>query len=92
MLSPDWQDTLDTETPAQRLQASKELIQVQLAISKLSDASLADIAQQMNAQQADLQAATKGLDTALDDLTKFQTVVTAVANILNTVATIVPLI
>lgn len=92
MLSPDWQATLDGESSALRLQASQELVQVQKAISALSNAALSDIATQMSAQQGDLQADTKALTAALQDIQDVQNVVTTVTNILTTVAKIVPLI
>jgi predicted DNA-binding ArsR family transcriptional regulator len=92
MLSPAWQAALDTQTPDQRLQASQDLMQTQLAISTLSNAALSDIAAQMAAVEDDLNSATDALDSALADITKVQGVLKAITDVLNLVEKIVPLV
>ena len=92
MLSPDWQEALDKLTVDQRRQAGQDMMQTQLAISTLTNAALSDIAAQMAAEEDDLSNATDALSQALGDITKVQTVLAAVTDVLNVVAKIVPLI
>lgn len=92
MLSPEWQDALDLETPNVRLQASLKLLQVQQAIGALSNAALADIASEMTTEEEALQNATSGLNAALQSIDRVQTVISTVTGVLNTVAKIVTLI
>lgn len=92
MLSPDWQTALDLQTPDVRLQSSLKLLQVQQAIAALSNASLSDIAQEMNTEEEDIRSATSDLAQALKDLTKVQNVIGTITSLLTTVAKIVPLV
>jgi hypothetical protein len=92
MLSAAWQAQLDKQSPAARVSAGNDLIQVQGAILSLSNASLTDIASKMSANEQGLTQATKELGTALQDLTQVASVLTTVANVLAVVAKIVPLV
>jgi len=93
MLSTDWQASLATQNdPAVSLEASQQLVEIQKAITELSNSALADIATQMSAQQDTLQSATKDLAAALQNIKNVQNVITTVTSILNTVSQIVPLI
>jgi hypothetical protein len=92
MLSPEWQAALDGESTDVRLQASLSLIKVQQAITALSNAVLADIAEKMTAQEGALTSATAGLTKALKKIGDVQKVMDAVTSILNIVATILPLL
>ena len=92
MLSPAWQAALDTGTPAQRLAASRELIQVQQAILALSNASLADIANSLQQNETALTAATTALQTALNSINNIANVISSIASALQVVAKIVPLL
>jgi hypothetical protein len=92
MLSPEWQAALDGESTDVRVQASLSLMKVQQAITALSNAVLADIAEQMSAQEDALKASTIGLTNALKKITNVQKVMDAVTSVLTTVATILPLL
>jgi hypothetical protein len=92
MLSPEWQAALDGESADVRLQASLSLMKVQQAITALSNAVLADIADQMTAQEGALTASTTALTNALKKITNVQKVMDAVTSVLTTVATILPLL
>ena len=92
MLSPDWQAALDSATAADRMAASRELIQVQQAILALSNAALSDIANQMAANEKGLTQATSALTAALGDLTKVQNVLQTITGLVGVVAQILPLL
>ena len=92
MLSPAWQNSLDGKSADLKAAASLDLIQVQMAISALSNAALSDIANQMTDQSQALQDATGALNDALKDLTKAQNVISGITTLLNIVSKIVPLI
>jgi hypothetical protein len=92
MLSPEWQAALDGESSDVRLQASLTLIKVQQAITALSNAVLANIAEQMTAQEGALTSATAGLTKALKKIADVQKVMDAVTGVLNIVSTILPLL
>jgi len=92
MLSPDWQNAIDQESSDQRLAASRALIQVQQAIIALSNETLSDIASAMQANGIQLSQATKGLQEALDDITKVATVMNSLSALLQVVSKILPLL
>jgi hypothetical protein len=92
MLTPEWQTALDASTPAQRLAASRELIQTQQAILALSNAQLSDIAAALQANDAALTATTSALAAALKNINQVAQVVNAVSSVLSTVAKIVKLL
>lgn len=92
MLSPEWQVSIDSASPDQRLAASRELIQVQQAILALSNESLGDIASEMQDNGADLSAGISALQSAFTDITKVQDFIGAVSGVLSVVAKIVPLL
>lgn len=86
--SPKWQAALDGESADVRLQASLSLIKVQQAITALSNAVLADIAEQMDAQADGLEASATGLTNALKNISNVQKVMESVTSVLTIVATI----
>lgn len=92
MLSLEWQAALDASSPGQRLAASRELIQVQQAILALSNKSLSDIATEIQANSAEMNQSISGLQTALQDLQKVESVILAVSSLIMVVAKIVPLL
>lgn len=92
MLSPEWQEALDGQNADLKSVASMELVQVQMAISALSNAALTDIANQMTDQSTAIQDATCALNLALQDLTKVQNIISAVSTVLTTVSKFVPLV
>lgn len=92
MLSPEWQAALDGESADVRVQASLSLMKVQQAITALSNAVLADIAQQMDAQEDALKASTTALANSLKKITNIQKVIDAITSVVSTVATILPLL
>jgi hypothetical protein len=92
MLSPAWQASLDAATPAVRVAAGNQLIQLQGAILTLSNESLSDIATAMKANEQALSQSTNALTSALGDITKVQNVMNAVTSVLSVVAKIVPLL
>jgi len=92
MLSPAWQTSIDAGTAADRLAASQKLIQVQQAILALSEASLSEIATEMQENAADLSNATDALNAALKDLTKVENVLDTATELLGIVAKIVTLV
>ncbi len=92
MLSPQWQAQLDASTVNVRVAAGKQMIALQGAILSLSNASLSDIAKQMQANEADLTTCTNGLADALKDINKVQSILDSVTTALQVVAKIVPLL
>jgi hypothetical protein len=68
------------------------MIALQGAILSLSNASLSDIAKQMQANEADLTTCTNGLADALKDINKVQSILDSVTTALQVVAKIVPLL
>ena len=92
MLTPAWQAALDTGTATQRLAASRELIQVQQAILALSNASLADIANSLQQNEAALTSATTALQTALKNINNVANIISSITSALQVVAKIVPLL
>lgn len=92
MLTPAWQAALDQSTAEQRLAASRGLIQVQQAILALSNQSLSDIAGLLQANQQALSNATSSLQNALKNISEVGNVISSVTTLLQTVATIVPLL
>ena len=92
LLTPEWQEALDNQTAQVRLLASESLLDIQRAIASLSNAVLAHIAEQMNAQEEALQSATANLEEALEKLDNVQGILVNVASFVNVIAKIVPLI
>jgi hypothetical protein len=92
MLSAEWQASLDQSTAATRVAAGRQLIALQGAILALSNASLTDIAEQMQKNEVDLTCCTDGLTQALKDLSKVQSILDSIAKVLEVVAKIVPLL
>lgn len=92
MLTPAWQAALDGETADQRLAASGELIKVQQAIVALSNQSLSDIANSLQANDAALSKATSSLQAALKNITQVVNVINSVSSLLQIVAKIVTLV
>src|SRR5450759_5237611 len=82
MLTPEWQTALDAGTPAQRIAASRELIQIQQAILILSNAQLSDIADALQANAAALTAATTALTAALNKINQVVALVNAASSVL----------
>ena len=92
LLTPEWQEALDNQTAQVRLLASESLLDIQRAIASLSNAVLAHIAEQMNAQEEALQSATANLEEALEKLDNVQGILVNFASFVNVIAKIVPLI
>jgi septal ring factor EnvC (AmiA/AmiB activator) len=92
MLSPAWQNELDKATPADRLDASRMLIQVQQAILNLTNQSLSDIASQMQANGKELAQSTDNLTKALQNITKIETIIETAGSMIATVGTIVAIL
>ena len=92
MLSPAWQTSLDGKSADLKAAASMDLVQVQMAISAMSNAALTDIANQMTDQSQAIQDATGALNDALKDLTNVQNIISGVTTVLNIVSKIVPLV
>ena len=92
MLSAQWQASLDDGSKQERMDASKQLIRVQVAISSLSNAILTKIADRMCAQEQDLKRTATALQDAMKTLENIQSVVGAITGFLDVVAKIVPLI
>jgi hypothetical protein len=92
MLSPEWQVELDKHTQAERVAASKALVQVEQTILRLSNAILSDIAEQMQENEEALTHSTKELETALERIQKVKSVIDKVTDVLNVVVKILPLL
>jgi len=92
MLSPEWQEALDGQSADLRSAASMDLIQVQMAISALSNAVLSDIADEMSDESQAIQDATDGLNKALENISKVQNVISAVTTVLDTVSKFITLV
>jgi hypothetical protein len=89
MLSAQWQSALtDAEGPA----AAQALLDVEHAILALSNASLSDIANDMQQNKADLTNQTNALNAAVTRVNQVQGVIDAVSALVGTVAKIVPLL
>lgn len=91
-LDPAFQESLDSATPEVRLAASRELLQVQQAILTLSNAQLSSIAAQMAENEKDLNATTKSLSQALEDLTNVVAILDAASALVKVVAKVIPLL
>lgn len=92
MLSPAWQEALDGQSAELKAAASMDLVQVQMAISALSNAVLTDIANQMNDESQAIQDATGELNRALQNINKVQNVIRAVTTMLDTVSKFITLV
>ncbi len=92
LLSPQWQAVLDDGSKQERIDASKQLMHVQAAISSLSNAVLSNIAKEMCDNDAALKDSIAALQEALEHLNKAADVISAVTTLLAIVAKIVPLV
>jgi len=89
MLSAQWQSAL---TDAQGPTAAQALLDVEHAILALSNASLTNIANAMQANEIDLTNQTNALSAVVAKINQVQGVIDAVTSIVTTVAKIVPLL
>jgi hypothetical protein len=92
MLSAAWQASLDESTIDIRVEAGNAMMHLQGAILALSNASLSDIAEEMQLNEADLKSYTGALAQALQQISQVQTVLNNVTKVLNVVAKVVPLL
>lgn len=90
MLSADFQASLND--PNDRLAASHALGDVQRAILMLANTALADIVDQMQANEAGLTTATQALGDALKHIDNVKNLITNITGVINVVAKIVPLL
>ena len=81
-----------SQTQAARVTAANQLGALETAINKLGDASLSAIASDMQANAQGLTQTTQALNDALKDITKVQSIMSAMTGVINVVAKIIPLV
>jgi hypothetical protein len=92
MLTPAWQAELRSASSDVQVAGGKAAMDVQSAILTLSNESLGDIAEQMQANEADLTSATQGLTQALKDITKVQSILSSVTKAVAVLGKVVTLL
>ena len=92
MMSLGWMLALEDADEQTRKQAALELLRTQQAIRKLENAELADIRDRLIDNEAELEAGTRRLETALQDLDDVRQVLGAVTGLLKVVGRVIKLI
>ncbi|HBK56942.1 MAG TPA: hypothetical protein DDZ76_11775 [Xanthomonadales bacterium] len=92
MFSAQWMLALETADPATRTSAAQQMLAVNHAIVTLENGQLDSIRQQLIANEADLTASAQTLTNALTDLSKVNSVLTAITGFLGIIGKIVPLL
>ena len=92
MFSAQWMLTLEDADPASRTSAAQQMLAVNHAIVTLENEQLANIRDKLVANEADLTAGSQSLSAALEDLSKANTVISAVTKFLGTVGKVVTLL
>ena len=82
MLSPAWQSSMGNQPQAVRVAAARELSQLQSAINALSNKSLSDVADKLQANEGPLRESVAGLDEAIRTLTNVQRLLSTVTQVI----------
>lgn len=92
MFSAQWMLSLETADPATRTSAAQQMLAVNHAIVTLENGQLDSIRQQLIANETDLTTSAQALSNALADLSKVNSVLTAITGFLGIIGRIVPLL
>lgn len=92
MTSPEWDETMQDATAAQRTNAARLMLRVQEARLTLANTALSDILEELTANEDGLQKGVDRLQSALDSFEKVEKVLNSITSILSIVGRIVPLV
>ncbi len=92
MMSPEWDLALEGKPQADVNRAGRTLLNIQRARLRLGNADLADIRDELKANEARLVKGTRALDRSLKKLSNVKTVLQTAAALLTTVGRIVGLV
>jgi len=92
MFSAQWMIALQGADPTTKSDAAHQMLAVNHAIMVMENKELADIRDQLIANEAALTAGSQQLSQALEDLSKIKNVLSAITGFLGVVGKIVPLL